>query len=389
MYLNTTIFLPLLKRCRRSSSAFRILCNLLLMVLPVFATLLTAQSTPQNPLGIAWDVRGTWKAEEASAAIRTGDAVAPGSLLQPDASAGEHSINIMLPDGQQILYQCFTSKDCAHGFRVPALFRAPEPSTAEMLGRIRAVLVQQRGQAGAVPASDSHIARDEAVAVPGPGNRIEIGGLAAALSNGEYVGDLRSFDAHYPERSGIPLQKSARTIAFTVPGPGLFVLTIVDSMKRPRIEFMIAVEPAQGSGVIKDFQQAHALMTKWREDFFGWPMHDFQRAYLQSLMLNIRPEPGGEREMASTVPLPPGVTAEPTFTPRPGAVAGDTSVALQCATPDAVIHYSIDSSQPLESSLVYRAPIVIKGVPLRVKAFAESPGKKDSPVVTGVFLIEQ
>jgi hypothetical protein len=306
----------------------------------------------------------------------------------PSATASDHSITILLPDGQRILYECFTAKDCARGFRVPALFRAPEPFTSKMLGRIRAALVQQRGQTAAMPAREPHIARDEAVAVAGPGNRIEIGGLITALSNGEYFGDLRSFDARYPERSGIPLEKFGRSIALTVPGPGLFLLKIIDSTKRPRIEFMIAVEPAQGSGVITDFREAHALLMEWREDYFGWPMHEFQRAYLQSMMLNIRPAPSNGRKMGITDPPLPGVTAEPTFTPRPGVLAGDIVVTLQCATPRVVIHYTGDSSQPFESSPIYHAPIIMKRIGLTIKAFAESPGKKDSAVVTGNFRIQ-
>jgi hypothetical protein len=388
MYPNAPISLLRLKSCRRPAITRRFLCNLLLIMLPVFATVLAAQSANRRAPGIAWDVRGTWNVEGISAPIRTGDAVAPGSLLQPDVSAGDHSITILLPDGQRILNECFTAKDCERGFRVPALYRAPDLFTTEMLGRIRAVLVQQRGQTGAMPAKETHIARDEAVTVPGPGNRIEIGGLAAALSNGEYFGDLRSVDARYPQRSGLPLEKFGRSIVFTVPGPGLFLLTIIDSMKRPRIDFMIAVAPTPGSSVIKNFHEAHALLTEWREDYFAWPMHDFQRAYLQSLMLNFRPTPASEQKITSTDPPPSGVTAEPTFTPRPGVLAGDIAVTLRCATSGAVIHYTVDSSQPFESSAAYRAPIVMKKIPLRIKAFAESPGMKDSPVVTGNFRIQ-
>ena len=36
----------------------------------------------------------------------------------------------------------------------------------------------------------------------------------------------------------------------------------------------------------------------------------------------------------------------------------------------------------------YQAPIVVKGTELTIKAFAAAPGKKDSPVVTGTFRIE-
>ena len=337
--------------------------------------------------GFAWDVRGTWHVEGELGPILTGDPVQPGALLEPGEGELSHSITVLLPDGQQVLYECFTAKDCARGFRVPALIRAPEPFAADMLARIRAALVQQRGQTQTIPAKENHIARDEAAAAPGPGNRIEIGGLAAALSNGEYSGDLRSFDVRYQEQSGIALAKSGRSIALRVPGPGLFLLTITDSMKRPRIEFMIAVAPEQGSSVIKSFQEAHALLTEWREDFFGWPMHDFQRAYLRSLMLNIRPAAGSERETASADPPRPGVTAEPTFTPQASLVDGDIAVTLQCATPRAVIHYTGDTSEPFETSPVYHAPIIMKKKPLTIKAFAESPGKKDSPVVAGNFRI--
>ncbi len=366
-----------------------VLFTLLLMMPYLYGSASLAQGAGESPFGIAWDVRGTWHVSGQHALILTADTIQPGALLEPGEGELSHSITILLPDGQEILCECFTAKDCARGFRVPALVRAPEPFAMEMLGRIRAALVQQRGKTAAMPATENHIARDETVAVLGPGNQIEIGGLAAALSNGKYFGELRSLDARYPNRSDIPLEKSGRSIALTVPGPGLFLLTIIDSMKWPRIEFMVAVEATQHSSVIKDFQEAHALMADWREDFFGWPMHDFQRAYLESLMLNIRPEPGSEREMASTDPPPPGVTAEPVFTPKPGVLAGDTAITLQCATPGAVIHYTIDSSQPFENSPVYHAPIFMKRIPLRIKAFAQSTGKEDSAVVIGNYRIHE
>jgi hypothetical protein len=363
------------------------LYNVLLMMLAVFATALPAQTTTRNALGIAWDVRGTWRVEGTTTPIRNGDAVGAGSLLLPDVSDSEHTITILLPDGQLLLSGCFTAKDCARGFRVSALYRAPAPFTTEVLRRIRAALAQGGNQTADASQNAPHVARDEMAVVPGRGNRVEIGGLAAALSNGKYFGNLRSFDKRYPEQSGIPLEKSGRSIALTVPGPGLFLLTIIDSMKRPRIEFMIAVAPTQGSNVIKSFVMAHALFKEWLDDDFAWPMHDFQRAYLRSLMLGITPSPNSEQEMSSTDPPGPGVTAEPVFTPEPGVLAGDTAVTLKSATPGAVIHFTVDSSQPLENSRTYHAPIIVKGIPQTIRAFAESPGMKDSPVVTGFFRI--
>jgi hypothetical protein len=51
------------------------------------------------------------------------------------------------------------------------------------------------------------------------------------------------------------------------------------------------------------------------------------------------------------------------------------------------MHYTVDGSQPVSESAVYHAPIMVKGTELTIKAFASAKGKKDSPVVTGIFRI--
>lgn len=341
---------------------------------------------PSNAPGIAWNVKGAWHVEGLREPILTGDAIPAGTLLEPEVEDSAHSITILLPDGQSILYECFQAKDCARGFRVPYLFRKVDPFTAGMLARIRDQLMQQRGLKTANP-DKPHIAKDEAVAVLGAGSQIEIEGLAAKLSNGKYLGTLRSVDARYPQISGFPLEKSGPSIALTVPGPGLFLLTIVDSMKWPRIEFMVAVVPRQDDAVLKEFKKEHELLAAWKEDYFGWPVHDFQRAYLESLMLNIPPQASRGGQRRSEDPPRPGATAEPAFAPAPGVVAGNLAISLHCATPGATIHYTEDSSQPMENSPVYHAPIVMKTLPITIKAFAEAPGKKDSAVITGNFRI--
>jgi hypothetical protein len=53
------------------------------------------------------------------------------------------------------------------------------------------------------------------------------------------------------------------------------------------------------------------------------------------------------------------------------------------------MHYTVDGSQPLNSSPIYGAPIMVKGTALTIKSFAFAPGKKDSPVVTGIFRIAE
>ncbi len=346
-----------------------------------------ATNHTSNPPGIAWNVKGAWHVEGMLEPIHSGDAVQAGALLEPEVEDSAHSITILLPDGQSVLCECFTAKDCARGFRVPNLFRDADPFTAEMLGRIRAQLMHQRDQTTATPVESRQIAKEEAVAQLGAGSRIEIGGLAAKLSNGKYSGALRSFDARYPEQSDIPLEKSGPTIPLTVPGPGLFLLTIVDSMKWPRIEFMIAAVPPQDDTILKEFQKEHELLATWKEYYFGWPIHDFQRAYLESLMFNLPPDSSRGGLATTADPPRPDTTAEPAFTPAPGLSAGNLAISLHCATPGATIHYTEDSSQPMENSSVYHAPIIMKTIPITIKAFAEAPGKKDSSVVTGNFRI--
>jgi hypothetical protein len=382
---NAPIFPIILKSCGRPVSPLRLLGNLLLMMLPIFATPLIAQSAHQKALGIAWDVRGTWNVEDKSTPIRTGDAVTPGTLLLPDVSAGDHSITVLLPDGRRILYECFTAQQCARGFRVPTLYREPDPFAVQMMGRIHAVLVRHRQQSDG--SSRPAMPRDEAVAVLGAGNRIEVRGLAAALENGHYTYDVRPINVAHSAQIALSAGKKGSSVAMIVPGEGLFRVTIADSLKRPRIDlFVDAIDSARVDGAGKSFERAHALLLDWDEDYQGWPIHDFQRAYLESLELGILPT---EAETAAQTTAPrPDAVPEPHFTPLPGVFKGDTEVTLQCDAAGAVIHYTVDGSEPFNNSPAYRAPIMVKGTELTIKAFAVMPDKKDSPVVTGIFLIE-
>ena len=64
-------------------------------------------------------------------------------------------------------------------------------------------------------------------------------------------------------------------------------------------------------------------------------------------------------------------------------------VTMRHGTPGVIIHYTVDSSQPVASSPVYGAPILVKATGLTIKAFSSTAGKKDSAVVTGIFRILQ
>lgn len=367
--------------------------SLLATCIALSGSLLHGTESKQPPklgkaAGIAWDVRGEWRLAGDGAPLLTGDTIPPGSLLQPDSAQSGHSITILLPDGQRILYECFTARDCARGFRVPELESDPEPVAVRLVERIHAVLVEQRTHPQLAVATHSPAGRDEAAMIVTADGRIEISGLAATLSDGRYVYDLIPIPSAYAPRTAVPFQKSGRSIALKVPGPGLYRMRISDTLGNPRIDFLIAAVPkSEGNRIVSAFQNAHALLKNWIEEYQGWPSHDLQRLYLEGLMLNIHPAATSIRTDRARAGLGPGVTEEPVFSPQPDVSAGDKAIGLRCATPGAIVHFTVDGAQPLDSSPVYHAPIVMKRIPITIKAFAESPGKKESPVVTGIFRI--
>jgi Fn3 associated len=367
--------------------------KLLLCLLPINLALpsLCAQKNAAPPAGVAWQVKGNWQVKDKGAPIRTGDALQPGSLLQPDPVAAQHTVIVLLPDGQRVMYECFTVDDCARGFRVPSLYGDPEPFAVDMLARIRAALI--RGERGFSAAAGIHpplgFPRDEILATLGPDHQVRLEGLATKLPNGRFTCDIRPFDPGHPSQLHLVLEKTGPFITLPLPSTGLYVVTIVDDRNIPRMQlFLAAISPAQEASFKKSFHDAKELLQKWNDDFYGWPTHDFQWAYLESLVVEMQLDvPAAAAPPHSS--SPDRVTAEPAFTPKAGSLAGDTDVVLHSGTPGAVIHYTVDYTQPVAASPVYSAPIVIKGSGLTIKAFASAPGKKDSAVVTGIFRIRK
>lgn len=236
---------------------------------------------------------------------------------------------------------------------------------------------------------DAHLPRDEAVAILDSKNRVSIAGLASALPNGHYTYDLRGLDHTDQRQSQLVIEKNGPSITLALPSSGLFDLTLADNLNRPRIDLLVAAtDEKRGAHFLKSFSDAKALLEDWNGDYQGWPIHDFLRAYLESLVLGIPPSNARKQPLATVDERKsPGVTAEPAFSPQPGVFGGDTAVRLRSDTPGATIHFTVDGSQPFRSSPVYSAPIMVKGTALTIKAFAIAADKKDSAVVTGIFRI--
>jgi len=89
-------------------------------------------------------------------------------------------------------------------------------------------------------------------------------------------------------------------------------------------------------------------------------------------------------------PEPPIIDAGTlTLSPEAGIYTTDQSVTISCSTADAVIHYTIDGSEPDATSTVYSEPINITG-PLKqmdIKAVSICEGVSSS-VITGRYTVD-
>ena len=394
------VFMPArpLKVC--FSLRYHAACNKLALThLVAFALLVPALIGAQEPRGelrdgIAWRVIGNWSIEGGKRLISEGDFVPPDALLRPVEGTKEHSVTVLLPDGQRILYECFTSRDCARGFRVPALYRSPTASAQELLARVNAVTQTKRKPDDAAGHEDEvPVPRDEAVAQLGTDNAVEVAGLPAALSDGKYSYAVRPV-SRVSDRKTLGKQtrrsfvKQGRSVKLLIPSDGLYEITIFDRLNSPRVDLLLAaVRGPRAAKMRKSFGDIEDLLKDWNEDYQGWPVHELRRHYLRSVMLGVKPSEAREPIAAAKHASGSDVACEPVFSPAPGLFKTDTEVSVQCETPGAIVRYTVDGSQPLESAAVYGAPIVVKGTALTIKAYASAPGKKDSPVVTGIFRI--
>lgn len=256
------------------------------------------------------------------------------------------------------------------------------------LWRIHSTLLKTGREPELTVRHGSPLPRDEAVVVLNEVAGNQVAGLVAALQDGQYTYTIRALG----KTDAVPLRKTFEkkgpSVTFDLPSPGLYDIIITDRLNSPRIDLLIAaVEAPQDVRKRDSFREVHALLADWNEDFQGWPIHDFQRAYLNSLMLDMNPHPPAVSASPGRNDLRSGDVAEPVFTPKPGLLTGDTAVTLRCDTPGTTIHYTVDGSQPLASSPVYSAPIMVKRATLTIKAFATGKGRDQSAVVTAIYKI--
>ena len=249
----------------------------------IFVAVAGAQSMPKSPSGIAWQVKGLWRLDGGANPIQTGDTIKPGSLLWPIEGSPEHSVTVLLPDGQRILYECFLAADCSRGFRVPPLYRKPDPQAAGVLWRIHAVLATPSREPEVALRNGGPLPRDEAVTVLDAQSEakspawcrlspMDITRIRCAVSA---ILIRRAFAKHSRKRGVRDLSD--------IPSPGLYDVIVTDSLNTPRVDLLIAaVKQPKAANLQASFRDAKVLLKDWNDDFQGWPIHDFQRAYLEA-----------------------------------------------------------------------------------------------------------
>jgi hypothetical protein len=245
----------------------------------------TLKAPKDASAGLVWQVRGAWQVEGNKTPLHDGDPIQPSSLLETGGDPSQaHSIVILLPDGQYTYYECLREADCVRGFRVPALNRKPAALEAEILTRFRSVMDRRHVEASdADPAGGlRQVSRDEAVAVLDSASRVRVAGLLAALAPGRYSCDLRPLDPMY-QPFHLAIDKTEAAMDLKLPASGLYVATITDSMSTPRVELFLAAINPQQAAAYAAFPEVKQAIAKWNREYFGWPVHDILRAYLESI----------------------------------------------------------------------------------------------------------
>ena len=90
-------------------------------------------------------------------------------------------------------------------------------------------------------------------------------------------------------------------------------------------------------------------------------------------------------EKSGDTPQPTQV-ATPTFKPAQGEYTEAQNVTITCATEDAVIHYTVDGTDPTAESPVYDEAIAV-GETMTIKAIAMKEGMTNSEIATATYTI--
>jgi len=116
--------------------------------------------------------------------------------------------------------------------------------------------------------------------------------------------------------------------------------------------------------------------------------------YLIGLLQNIITDEQEEIPIRFSVTKSSVITpsvSPPVFSPPSGLFQDTVSVTISTTTPDAVIHFTTDGSEPTIFSQVFSTPIVLttSGSPHTLKALAVKPGLINSAVNSAIYNVQE
>jgi hypothetical protein len=258
-----------------------------------FSATLTATAAEFS--GLVWKRQGDWHLNGSSAALRLGEAIPPGGLITA-SGAGAHSLVILLPDGQRLLFECYQEQTCNQGFRVPAISVPPSEAVWATFKGVRDVLLMRGAdveQPFPTPVGrDEDAANTEIIAALEAG-KVSIAPALHVLPGGNYKLVVHADDPR-PTVTALPplllAWNPAQAIA-TVPiaAPGLYRITVLDESQVPRIEVeLLATAPGSVDAETEALRKTRSTVIAWNRTHEGWSLHDFLRAYLQSRAVALR-----------------------------------------------------------------------------------------------------
>jgi hypothetical protein len=257
-------------------------------------TMVVAERMPPGSgfSGMVWERHGDWHLNGSSDTLRLGEAIPPGGLITAGAKDPNHSMVILLPDGQRLLCECFEAKTCSQGFRVPAIAPSPKPEVWDMFVSVRNVLLLRPKTAEIafpIPVGRAEMAGHfEIVAPLSSQGEISISPALRVLPPGRYSLSVMN-EGQQPAASTIPAVQPldwnvARPVAqIRVAGAGLYHIRVSDQAYTPRIEIeVLAATPASYPAEAAALKQTRETILTWSHTQEAWPVHAFLRAYLES-----------------------------------------------------------------------------------------------------------
>jgi hypothetical protein len=240
--------------------------------------------------GLVWRRQGDWHLNGSSAGLRLGESIPQGGLITA-SGAGPHSLVILLPDGQRLLFECYQEQTCAQGFRVPAVAAPPSENAYAMFKGVRDVLLMRAAaveQPFPTPAGrDEDAANVEIIAALQAG-KVSIAPALRVLPAGSYKLVVHPDGPHSSAVMALPAQTldwnpAQATALVSIATPGVYRVTVVDRNEVPRIEVeLLATSPRMVAPEKEALQYARSTVIAWNKTHEGWSLHDFLRAYLQS-----------------------------------------------------------------------------------------------------------